>query len=53
MSRTVKTKKDASEEIKQIAAHDTLWAYTYFNEEFRIHTDARDFQLGEVISQNG
>ena len=29
---------------------DTLFAYPDFNEEFKIHTDASDFQLGEVIS---
>ena len=46
----VKHEQDAFEEIKQIAAHNNLLAYTYFNEEFRILIDARDFQLGEVIS---
>ena len=46
----VKHEQDAFEEINQIAAHDTLLAYPYFNGEFRIHTDAWDFQLGEVIS---
>ena len=36
-----------------IAARDTLLTYPDFNEEFKIHTNARDFQLGEVIIQKG
>ena len=31
----IKTEQDAFEEIKQIAAHNTLLAYPYFNEEFK------------------
>ena len=46
----VKTEQDAFEEIKQIVSHDTLLYYSYFNKEFKINTDARDFQMGEVIS---
>ena len=34
-------------------AHDILLAYPYFNEEFKIHTNASGFQLGAVISQKG
>ena len=34
-------------------ARDTLLAYPDFNEEFKVHTDARKFQLGSVISQKG
>ena len=49
--RWTKTKKDASEEIKQIVSYGVLFAYTYFNEEFKIHNNARSFQLGVVISQ--
>ena len=30
-------------------AYDNLLAYTDFNEEFKIHTNARGFQLGAVI----
>ena len=41
------------EEIKRIVAHNTLLVYPDFNEEFKIHTNATDFQLGEVIIQNG
>ena len=32
---------------------DTLLSYTDFNEEFKIHTDTRDFKVGAVIIQNG
>ena len=33
-------------------ARNTLLVYPYFNEEFKIHTDNKKFQLGAVISQN-
>ena len=32
-------------------ARDTLLIYPYFNETFKIYTDASAFQLGAVISQ--
>ena len=32
---------------------DTLLAYPVFNEEFKIHTNASDFQLEAVIIQKG
>ena len=31
---------------------DNLLPYPDFNEESKIHTDARNFQLGAVITQN-
>ena len=34
-------------------ARDTLLTYPDFNEEFKIHTDASNFQLGVVIIQKG
>ena len=34
-------------------ASDTLLTYPYFNENFKIHTNARAFQLVGVISQKG
>ena len=36
-----------------IVVRDVLLVYPDFNEESKIHTDARKFQLGAVIIQNG
>ena len=41
--------QDAFDRIKQIVARDTLLTYPYFNEIFKIHTDASAFELGAVI----
>ena len=41
------------DDIKRAVSHDTLVAYWDFNRCFDIHTDASDYQLGAVISQNG
>ena len=38
-------------DIKRTVSHDTLLAYPDFNKHFDIHTDARKYQLGEVIGQ--
>ena len=43
--------QDDFNEIKRIVAHDTLLNYQYFDETFRIHTNASAFQLGAVIIQ--
>ena len=48
-----KIKQDDFEEIKQILGCGTLLTYPYFNEEFKIHTNASDFRLGAFFSQNG
>ena len=40
-------------EIKQIVTCDALLIYPDFNKCFDIHADASEFQLGEVISQDG
>ena len=37
--------------IKRAVSQDILLAYLYLNKRFGIHMDARDYQLGEVISQ--
>ena len=37
-----KIKQDYFDEIKRVVAHDTLLAYPDFNEEFKIHTNARN-----------
>ena len=47
-----KTKQDSFDKIKRIMARDTLLTYPYFNETFKIRTDASAFQLGSVIVQN-
>ena len=39
------------EDIKSIVAHNTLFSYPDFNEKFDIHTDASDYQIGDVIIQ--
>ena len=40
-----KTEQDDFDEIYSIMAQDNLLTYLDFNEEFKIHTDARKFQL--------
>ena len=57
-SKTTKWKWDAEHDkafrqMKKIISKETLLAYPDFNEEFVIHTDASDTQLGAVISQKG
>ena len=49
----MQVKQYAFEKIKRIAAQNNLLTYTYFNEEFKIHTSDSAFQLGAVISQKG
>ena len=39
--------------IKKIVSQEVMLAYPNFSEVFEIHTDASDYQLGSVISQNG
>ena len=39
--------------IKRDVAHNTLLAYLDCNKHFDIHMDASDYQLGELISQDG
>ena len=46
-----KIKQYYFEEIKQIVARDNLLDYPDFNEEFKIHSNASNFQLVPVISQ--
>ena len=43
----------AFELIKRLVSQEILLAYPNFNELFEIHTDASDYQLGAVISQQG
>ena len=44
-----KIEQDDFDEIKRIVERKTLLTFPGFNEEFKIHTDASDFQLGAVI----
>ena len=44
-----KIKQDVFNEIKRIVACDNLLAYPHFNEVFKVHTNASDFQLEAVI----
>ena len=39
--------------MKRLIAKETLLSYPNFNKKFTIHTDASDFQLGAVITQEG
>ena len=48
-----KAEQEALKEIKRNVAFDILLACTDFNKEFKIHTNARDFQLKAVIIQDG
>ena len=43
----------AFDDIKQAGYHDTLLAYPDFNKRFDIHMDSINYQLAEVISQEG
>ena len=43
----------AFDESKRIVACDTLLDYLDFNEEFKIHIDVSEFQLGAVIRKKG
>ena len=49
----IKIEQDDFEEIKWILDRNILLAYPDFNKTFKIDTDAKNFQLGAVISQNG
>ena len=48
-----KIEQDAFDEIKRIVARYNLLTYPDFNETFKIHTDASDFQLEAVVIQKG
>ena len=45
--------ENSFKELKRLVAQETLLAYPNFNKKFTIHTDASDFQLGAVITQDG
>ena len=43
----------AFDEIKWIVARNSLSSYLYFNKQFKVYTNASNFQLGAVIIQKG
>ena len=43
--------QQAFNEVKKVISKETLLTFPDFNKEFHIFTDASDFQLGSVISQ--
>ena len=45
--------ESAFQEAKQMASKSTMLTYPDWSKPFDIHTDASDFQLGAVISQEG
>ena len=51
--KRTKIEQDAFDEIKRILDRNTLLSYPDFNEEFKIHTNARKFQLWAIIIQKG
>ena len=44
-----KIKQDSFDEINQMVERDTLLTYTGFNENFKIHNNTNNFELGSVI----
>ena len=42
----------AFQDLKKLVAKDTMLNYPDWSKPFEVHTDASDFQLGAVISQN-
>jgi hypothetical protein len=46
-----KVHQEAFDKIKQVITNDVMLSFPDFNKPFEIHTDASDFQLGAVNSQ--
>ena len=44
---------EAFKKVKEIYEEDALLFYPDFSQPFKIRTDASEFQMGGVISQNG
>ena len=45
--------QQAFEEIKEVISREALLAFPQFDKPFHIYTDASDYQLGAVITQEG
>ena len=44
--------QDAFKKTKALTATDTMSAYPDYNKSFNIYTDALDYQLGAVLTQD-
>ena len=42
----------AFDDIKEVIAHDVVWAYPDFDKTFEIYTDASSRQIDAVITQD-
>ena len=47
------TEQKAFEEVKEVISREALLAFPQFDKPFHIYTDASDYQLGSVITQDG
>jgi len=47
------TEQNAFEEVKEVISREALLAFPQFDKPFHIYTDASDYQLGAVITQEG
>ena len=43
----------AFQDVKTLVAQETVLAYPDWSKPFEIHSDASDYQLGAVLSQDG
>jgi len=47
------TEQKAFEEVKEVISREALLAFPQFDKPFHIYTDASDYQLGALITQDG
>ena len=50
-SKWTEVEQDAFDKIKMIVSRDTLLTYPDFNGTFKVHINAREFQIGVIIIQ--
>ena len=53
INKRIKIEQYDFDGIRRIVFRDTLLTNPDYNETFKIHNDAREFQLGAVVSQKG
>ena len=46
-------RQQAFDKLKSINSEETILRFPNFHQEFEVHTDASDYQLGAVVSQEG